>query len=56
MTTTTYLLTVTHTKPLPAEFTDLAAGRIYTLDCVDDVDAKLVGVLALPVKEQEGGR
>lgn len=38
---TTILLTVTHTKPLP-DLTDMAAGRVYCLDGVEDVTADVV--------------
>ncbi len=35
------LLKVEHTKPIP-DLTDIAAGRVYCLDRVDDVTASLI--------------
>lgn len=35
---TTVILTITHKKPLP-ELLEMASGRIYTMDGVDDVKA-----------------
>lgn len=43
MLTTYILLKVEHSKPIP-ELTDLAAGRIYTMDKVEDVTAMLVNM------------
>lgn len=38
MITTYILLKVEHSKPIP-ELSDIAAGRVYTLNNVDDVTA-----------------
>lgn len=35
------LLKLEHTKPIP-DLTDIAAGRVYTLDRVNDVTASLI--------------
>lgn len=35
------LLKVEHSKPIP-DLTDIAAGRLYCLDRVDDVTARLM--------------
>jgi len=44
---TTILVRVEHEKPLPADFLDIAAGRIYNLDSVEDVTASLIDEKAL---------
>lgn len=37
---TAILLTIEHSKPIP-DLTDIAAGRVYTLDGVSDVTAAI---------------
>lgn len=37
---TTILMTIEHSKPIP-DLTDIAAGRVYTLDGVKDVTATI---------------
>lgn len=41
MQTTYILLKIEHSKPIPS-LTDIAAGRLYTLDKVEDVTAMIV--------------
>lgn len=50
----TYLLVeVSHTKDIP-DLTDFVAGRVYTLDGVENADARILeaGHLLLPVVDR----
>lgn len=45
---TQILLTVEHSKEVP-DLLDKVAGRVYTLDGVEDVTAKRLDLIELPV-------
>ena len=50
---TTIMLRIEHKKPLHPDFIDIAAGRVYTIDKVDDVTVSLVSTPELLEKREK---